>query len=236
MQRARLKEVTKYSKDNWVVDGDGIIQRAGSGHWENIADYKDYKYDAFHPRVMQYDVRGAYHYLRSNTSWRSQADDFLSVVQDDFHFHICDFEETGNVLGPTFVAMCAEWCIYVAAKTGKPVLVYSNRSIYNDYLAKYDFARISQFGFHYAYPTEGFATKPNLDTLQPVMPTRAPRWDVLQVVFGEHRAEGTELDVYNGTVDDMKAWLKLAPPIGTPPPTLEERVSALEQRMAKAGL
>lgn len=199
--RAKLIEVTRYSPpppDASMYDG--IIQRAGS------QGGKDYQYDAYHPGVMKFSVRGAYWYFGSSVGWKTQADLFLSIVGSDFQFLACDFEETGNVLNQSFVAAAMEFMAYVAQKTGKKVILYTNQSIYQDFIAKYDGVRAAKFPLWFAWPASNFDT---IDTLTPPLPAARKDWTFWQYLFGEHAVDKFEHDVFNGDAATLRAWAEV---------------------------
>lgn len=181
--------------------------------------YQDDKFAINMPEVTKAPVRGAFHYMRSGTDWTMQANAFITAVKDwDLHFYVCDYEETGNIMSKTFAAMVYEWMNYVQMQTGKPVLLYTRASLY-DQLYDWD-NRVKAFYLWLAnYP---FNADPQNGT--PRLPVRPYQgWKIWQysgdVAPGApHGVESAsvELDVYNGTLDEMKAWLgvgSVTPPL-----------------------
>ena len=195
---------------------------------------KDPLFDALMPGVLKVPVRGAYYYLNSGVDWKAQAVHFLSIISGrDFHYFVCDFEGTFNVLSVGFAAAAMEWCNYVKTQTGKPVVIYSNISTYQDYLSKD--SRAKTYPLWIAWPPD---PSPDPQIANPRMPAARSDWAFWQYSFGEHNTfgaangvgrTGVDVDVYNGTLDQLRAWLGLG--TVTPPPalTLEERVARLEK-------
>lgn len=196
-----------------------VIQRA------SYAMVKDPLFDALYSGVEKIPVRGAYHYMSSGAGWKMQADWFLNIVKDkDFHFYACDFEGTFNQLSISFVAEAYEWMRYVRGVTGKKVLIYSNISTYQDYLSKDP--RIAEFPFWIAWPPTPI---PDPQTASPLLPVSRKDWLFWQYSFGEHNTfgkangvgrTGVDVDVFNGSLDELKAWLGINSV--TPPEPVEK--------------
>jgi GH25 family lysozyme M1 (1,4-beta-N-acetylmuramidase) len=209
-------------------DVDFIIQRASYGGW--WASHRDEKFIQFLPSVMSVPIRGAYHYFSSKRSWKEQADKFLSVVSGlDYHFYVCDVETLYNDMNKTFIASAMEWCKYVHEKTGKKVVLYSNYYVYRDYIHAYDGVRASQYDFWFAWYPDTIPVNTR-DNFQPPLPPGRKSWSLWQFSPGESNDFGTPLgigrrgvdvNVFNGTVADMRLWLGMddAPEV---PPEVEE--------------
>ena len=199
---------------------DFAIQKASEG------TFRDSKIAEIWAGVQKVPIRGAYHYLRSGSNWQTQADFFITVVKgNDHHFYALDFEGMGNTMGASFADMAHQWIEYATAKTGKPVLLYTNPSHYDTDLFPYgDWMKDYPLWLAQYWKNP----KPDMD---PGMPKKRKLgdWTIYQyaseINFAGHAKEyGTpvnsiDLNVFNGTVADMRAWLKLgAPPPPTPPP------------------
>jgi GH25 family lysozyme M1 (1,4-beta-N-acetylmuramidase) len=227
---------------------DFVIQRAAFGLT------KDSIFDALHVGVDKVLLSGAYQYMLSSISWKTQADAFLSIVNGKgFNFYVCDFEDNSltarimaeldsrravrseflaelrvikeqqSLLSIDFAAAAMEWCYYVKTQTGKPVVIYSNISTYQEFLSKD--SRSKNYPLWIAWPP---TPMPNPQTSNPLMPTSRSDWKIWQYSFGEHNTfgkangvgrTGVDVDVFNGTVNEMRAWLGLD--VGTPPPPVE---------------
>jgi len=224
-QRAHLIEITKYSKpwqDAWLLENDGVIQRAGSqGNGSSVATSRDYRWNEFHGHVMQFPVRGAYWYFGSAIPWKKQADIFLEIVGSDFHFLICDFETYGNIMSASFVASAMEFMLYLKSK-GHKVILYTNLSIYQEWINRYDRVRAGQFGLHISWPIDHIpAILGMVDIYTPATPQYRTDWLIWQYAFGEHDVSGCEKDVFNGTPAELLAWatdgVVEEPPVVIPP-------------------
>jgi len=217
MTRAKVIELTRYSKpwqDAWLTQNDAVIQRAGSqGDGVTVAGSLDNNWTSFHPHVMQFPVRGAYWYFGGRVAWQKQADIFLKILGQDFHFLACDFEDA-SLLNKTGVASAMEFCLYLKAH-GQRVIFYTNSSIYQDYVAKYDASRAAQFPFWFSWPLPTVAL-PSYDVYLPPTPKARPDWTFWQYLFGEHSADGCEHDVFNGSVDDLRKWAGVVPVVPDP--------------------
>lgn len=205
---------------------DFAIMKAGEGV------YRDPKFYEIWSGVSKVPIRGAYWYLRSMWGWQAQADKFLEIVKDyDFHFYALDFEDTGNVMGPRFADMAHMWMVYVSAKAGgKPKLLYTNPNHYDADLSPYgDWMKLCPLWI------AQYWWNPSPDA-NPGMPRNRKDWKIYQYAcernFPGHGHEygcggnSVDLNVYNGTVADMRSWLNLlpdtapippAPPIPAPP-------------------
>lgn len=208
--RAHLIEITKYSKpwsEDWLSANDGVIQRAGSqGDGRTIEGCRDYRWNEFHANVMRFPVRGAYWYFGSIVPWRQQADMFLQIAGKDFHFLVCDFETFGNQMSASFVASAMEFCVYLKSK-GYKVLIYTNLSIYQEWINRWDKERASQFELWISWPVDHIPNLLNLvDIYAPSTPAGRPDWKVWQYMFGEHNPTGCEWDVFNGTPAELLVW------------------------------
>jgi len=183
---------------------------------------RDEAFDTLLPGVMHVPIRGGYHYLNSDKSWREQADNFLSYVDDyKYHFFACDFEGAFNILSTDFAYAAWQWIHYVQGRTGKPVLLYTSPSLYSQYIHP------SQARFGIDWNTVDWWSAqwfflPNPDGA-PTMPSGRAGWKIWQYTdkgdgtqYGVARPTACDLDVYNGSVGELKEWLKIED--GTIPP------------------
>jgi GH25 family lysozyme M1 (1,4-beta-N-acetylmuramidase) len=190
---------------------------------------RDPKFAEIWVGVQKVPIRGAYHFLRSQLDWKAQADFFLSVISScDLQIYSLDFESKYNEMSAKFADMAHKWSDYITQKTGKLVLLYTNPSHYDADLFPYgDWMR--------DYPlwiAQYWMNNPNPDK-DPKLPLnrKSGEWAIYQyaseINFAGHAKEyGTpvnsiNLNVFNGTVADMRAWLQLdapPPPPPSPPP------------------
>lgn len=207
-----------FNPDKAVEPIDFVIQRTGYGMMTDRA------FDTLYPGVLKVPIRGAYHYLSTGSPWQAQADKFISLVGErKYHFYACDFESAYNAMSVKFSMEANQWMDYVARKTGKLVLLYTNPSLYDEFAWHYCFGWPLWIAQYWLFPS------PNKN---PGMPKRRKDWNIYQYSAdnnGKSKAYGcgansVDIDVYNGTVDEMRAWLKIDAPAPVPPaPPIRER-------------
>lgn len=175
---------------------------------------------------MQVPIRLGYHYLNSDRTWREQADAYLSFVSGlDYHAHVCDFEDAYNTLSTSFAYDCWKWIDLVSQRTGKPVLLYTGKYTYQDYITPsqklygINWDSIPLWIAQYFYIPNPNGT--------PSLPTgRTGGWHLWQYtdkgngsLYGTGRPSACDLDVFNGSVEEMRAFLKIGDGQKPPPPT-----------------
>lgn len=165
-------------------------------------------------------LAGAYHYFRSSVHWKHQVEAFLSASQNA-HFLALDFEKKGNTASIAF-ALNASSFIDGLTGANKRVLFYSSPSVIQEWMyqlgvywvRKYDDLWIAQWPFkawderlkEVLIPEMGWS---------PRLPAGTTKWRVWQYSADGNRRGSVEgvgsrdidLDVYNGSVDDMKRWI-----------------------------
>ena len=215
--RAHGIDISKYDQYFYYAQVTGqldfIIQRA------SYRTTRDQLFDFMVGDVMSIPIRGAYHYLNSDTGWAAQADKFLTVVSPhNFHFYVCDFESAVNVMSTAFARSAWDFIQYVRSETGKPVLLYTSPSIYNSYITPSARAweSIPLWNAQWNYTPNPNGT--------PKLPTGRTTWKIWQYtdsgmgkdLYGVARNGACDLNVYNGSVAEMRAWLGVGG--STPPP------------------
>jgi GH25 family lysozyme M1 (1,4-beta-N-acetylmuramidase) len=212
---------------------DFVIQRVGyGGFWGTVN--KDEAFDKLLPGVLEVPIRGSYWYLSSHPNWMRQADFYLETMGTiPYHFHCVDFESAYNDMSIDFGAECIEFARYVKEETGKPVLLYTNRSLYDELLAP-DY-RARDIPLWISSPV-GITVDPQFT--QPPMPRKRADWALWQYTWtvanakawGVGRPTSLDVNVFNGTVADMRLWLGMdvvIPP--TPVLTTDGRLARLEK-------
>jgi len=229
MSRARGIDISYYdisfdpSKATEPIDF--VIQRTGYGLMVDKA------LDTLYPGVSKVPIRGAYHYLSTGIPWQVQAERFISLVADrKYHFYVCDFESAYNAMSIKFAMEANQWMDYVARKTGKPVLLYTNPNLYDLYAWHYCSSWPLWIAQYWLFPSPD---------KNPGMPKKRNAWNIWQYSAdrnGKSRAYGcgansVDINVYNGTAEEMRAWLKLdeAQPIQPPPPPVRDRKCPFEK-------
>lgn len=222
---------------------DFVVQRA------SYRTTKDEAFDTLNVGVQKMPIRLAYHYLNSDTDWKRQYDTFMNVVAGkNFHAYVCDFEDSFNSMSPTFAKMAWDFCKQVVIDTGKRCMLYTGFYDYRDYLVPSQ----TQYGINWNLVDLWIAqywNVPNPDA-NPNLPVgRTSGWSMWQytakgngALYGTGRSTACDLDVFNGTVTDMKNWLGIAEPTPEPDaPTVSftlnvngETWQALNIKMTKA--
>lgn len=212
--RAHGIDISKYDRsfNPEFVTGqlDFVIQRA------SYRTTKDELFDQLNVGVQKVPIRGAYHYLNSDTDWKAQADKFISVVAGKgFHFFVCDLEETVNVLSTAFAYMAWQWIHYVEQQSGLKVLLYTSPNVYNLIVrpseSKYniDWNTVDLWQAQWLYVPD---PNKNPSTIS----GRTAGWKIWQYTkSGDGYAYGVgrsvvDLDVFNGTVIDMQTYLNIS--------------------------
>jgi GH25 family lysozyme M1 (1,4-beta-N-acetylmuramidase) len=186
---------------------------------------KDISFDANVDEVKKAPMSGAYHYLRSGFRWDDQANIFLSSMRHDFDFYVCDFEATGNTFSKTFSSMAWEFMKLLQKETGRKVFLYTNPNTYDVNMFPYgDWMKDYPFWVAQYYGAPDGA---------PRMPVTRRDWQMWQYTdrgVGKEwgcQSIAVDLNVFNGTVDDMRSYLQIA----TPPSEIstEEKINRLWQ-------
>ncbi len=236
MARAHGIDIS-YSQEFFDVDANRadiqfIIIRVSNGV------KKDSKFDQFVEDIADVPIRGAYHYFRSERSpaksypepadqiwfpWKDQAKLFLECVQGKgFHFYALDYERNSipmdskrtvfrldNIVDDSFAENAQAWMRYVAKETGKPVLIYTNAGLYQPWMNEWPLW-IAQW-----------PAKPNRDKKPDLSQIAAADWKFWQYwaekppnrkakEYGvsDDPQKNVDLNVFNGTLEEMRQWLK----------------------------
>jgi lysozyme len=150
-------------------------------------------------------IRGAYHFYYCNDDPKKQADNYLKVVgqlaKTDFP-PIVDFEEAGldkTQSIETIQNNLITFLDYIASKTGRLPIIYTDINTGNTYL---DNAKFSKFSLWIANYTKGL--EPNLPKAW-----RGTVWKLWQKSDNyELNSNANDLDVFNGNIDQLKAFIQ----------------------------
>lgn len=183
--------------------------------------------------VKQLPIRGGYHYYRSSGSWQAQADHFLKIANRyDFHILAVDVEGINNDLTNQFFLNARRFYDYLVQQTNgkKRVVLYTNKN----YLQHYMYPIYSAQGGDWLdwlnkaelwYAQYYYVPSPDKN---PSMPSQrsANNWDIYQYTeagVGSDWGTGgaVDLNVFNGTYEQMLTWAKVtdAPDPPDPPPS-----------------
>jgi GH25 family lysozyme M1 (1,4-beta-N-acetylmuramidase) len=193
---------------------DFVIQRVSYGL------RKDEAFDSLFTGVQKIPLRMGYHYINSGIDYKVQADKFLEYsAVAGFLASACDFEGYANTLTVDFGYECWKWLDYVAQRTGKPVILYTGKYLYEQYLKpaetkyKIDWSKIPLWIAQYP-------SVPNLDG-SPVLPAGRTSWTFWQYsskgngsFYGTGRSYALDLDIFNGSLSDLYSFLRYKPTTG----------------------
>lgn len=235
-------DISKYdktfdrSKSERVIDF--IIQRAS--YADVVKVVKDELFDQLLPNVQKVKRRLAYHYWSGHQSVNEQVDVFLSVVDGKgFHAYAADFETQVNPQTEASANGCLEFIKRVSQETGKRVLLYQQRHEWNKF--KNNWQGVDIWPKYWPFETwlnTGFKATA---TVKKHWGSDEPEHWILQyggddptvAGFGDAKKWGVghgtsrlnvDLDVFNGTPEQMSLWLGLDSPPPLPPETDDEIV------------
>lgn len=187
---------------------------------------------------------------KDGDGWKEQADFFIKTVKDkDFQFFALDIEEgpnpikriggSRNIFSRADVGNMEKWINHVKEHTGKPVLLYTRALILRDQLIPRGGENLKGMDLWLAW----YPDNVDRDNDNPYMEHSIPgvtNWHFWQYSADKNKkgadygvkSSGIDLDVFNGSVDDMKAWLAGAaieitttvveePDVSTPPEETE---------------
>ena len=167
-------------------------------------------FDQLYESIQPVPIRGAYHYFRSEWGWKEQADKFVELVKDtNLHYFALDVETADNVRSKKFCDDAKRWIDYVAKKTGKKVILYTNPIIYSTWLKPY-----GNWMKNYPLWLAQYWFEPDRDKT-PGLPEGVTEWS-----FWQYSADGNnlgdvygvgsrsiDLDVFNGTEAELRKFV-----------------------------
>lgn len=195
----------------------------------------DLKRDEIWNGVKQIGMRGAYHYQRSGVSWKAQADYFLDIASRyDHHFFALDVEKINNALNDSFWADMYRIVNYWKEQApSKTIVLYSNKDLFGAFIYPRIKALYGGTGLTWLIDNVNiwyaqYWNEPSVDK-DPALPAWMKTWRLWQITpsyftgasFGVQSRE-VDVDVFNGTPDQMRAWLGITsqPPVEPDPPTI----------------
>lgn len=195
---------------------DFVIQKLTEGI------YRDVAYSAL-KQSTQGMIRGGYHYFRGQWNWKQQMDVFLAQLEG-YDFWSLDVEKALNFSGatmfnkpyPGYIESVPLALEYLTKYSGKPGLLYSGPGMWMDWL-KPIWSEILPYDLwvaHYQYTRNPEAVA-NYYTIRGAETMRRDWrfWQYDDKGYGNRGKEfgvqsfGLDLNVFNGTVDDLKDWV-----------------------------
>lgn len=230
--RGATKEQDRgYNPDLTWGQTDFVVVKVGEGYntpYKTLQGAKDGDRDfrLLWDGAAKIDIRGLYFYQRSGFSWGRQADEVLNFVRTlDVQPHMLwlDLEKINNTINNTMIAdaknILDKWKRELPNIT---VGLYANPDVINNYVVPIG---TRNYGKQFvddlmAYPQwlaqYWWIKSPDK---QPATYKQYPNWDIWQYSDSgdsfdprdkTRRHYGSpDLNVYNGTVEEMKAWLKI---------------------------
>ena len=198
------------------------------------------------------ELLGLYHYLRSEKTLQDQIKTFDKAIDPyTWSFLACDFEMIHNEhLNGKFGLMARDFIAEFIEAYKKPVLLYTSPRVVQEWLLPFGQTWqqsvdlwIAQWPYNERFygPQSVLKEVPNLtDKWNPRLPAGCVNWKVWQYSadgnkraseFGASGNSSIDLSVFNGTMEEMKAWCKPAsvpePPV--PPDCSEVREQTINE-------
>lgn len=194
-------------------------------------------------QAMKAPVKLAYHYARSGVDRDAQMEAFLRAIEAyEYDGYILDFEKRNNIKSRSFASK-GEYLLNEMSALA-PSVLYSGRFVIQDWIFAFDQYWPRENPIHIAqYPYDELRYGPKWDILknvvvsekwQPVLPAGCD-WLIWQFSADGNRRAGAEgltgntsvdLNVFNGTIEDMKAHFKVGQ---TQPPTGPSREEVINE-------
>ena len=225
--RAHGLDVSKYDESfnpaNATTQLDFVAQRS------SYRLTKDQAFETIWQGVKDVPIRIAYHYYNfgypGDGTWQDQVTFMLNVIKGkDFHATAWDYEGAFNVMTVQSAVNSYYAIQELEQRTGKPSMLYTSLGLYNQWI----YPTIKTHGLNWnsvnLWLAQWFFTpNPNGSPSRPLGRTMEKYWDLWQYTdkgkdMGTGRGYPTDLDVFNGTVSEMKAKLNIGGVVTPPPP------------------
>ena len=183
------------------------------------AGNRDERYENHSKRMNQVDIRGAYHYYSSGAPWLQQAELFLKNVVENpdtnYHMMWLDYEKGYNKLTARTAEDARKIVEYCAGRFDGRVGVYANPDVIINYLDPFGSWMLEwPLWVAQLYWIESPEKNPNLRIGRVAAKRANSAWDFFQYSWSGNAKEygilgnkSVDLDVYNGTTSELKAWL-----------------------------
>jgi len=217
MKKAIGRDISKYdrsfSPQESMYPLDFIIARAGHA-WNGIF-YEDPKFVSYFPGIATVPIKMSYYYMNSVTTLDIQVEEFIDTVNKapfEWDAFVCDWEGSYNTLSESFADKGLQWMQQVKERTGKPVFLYTNSSLYEQYWQ----SRGKGWPLWLAwFLADGQWNTTNIHNKVPRLPVGRETWKMWQFSstikgtdWGTGREDAGDIDMWNGTLADMKAFLE----------------------------
>ena len=188
MTRAKGIDVSHW-QDTFKPEGlDFVIIKATEGY-----NWVDPKLDEHWTKAQTVPIRGAYHYFLTEHDPLLQAEHFAFTISfEGYHFLAVDYEAYNNVMDAAGEQSLRKFWLELERLTNLPIILYTTAYILRDNLCKYN-PFWADVPFWVAEWNDGDD------------PT-ALGYDW---VIWQWNGTGIDKNVYNGTIEEMKAWVKV---------------------------
>ena len=173
--------------------------------------------------AQQADIVLAYHYARSNVRPADQVETYLAAIEGHrVDVHVIDFEKTHNTHEDgDFALECKFMMDEIMYATGQRCILYSGMNVLQTWMLDQgvNFLDGDSYQLMYArYPwatwNQDFADEVIAGNVDPGLPDGIDSWKLWQFSAdgngqgSKHGVTSTDvdLDVFNGTLEEMKAW------------------------------
>lgn len=187
---------------------DFVIQRTSYGM------KKDELLLQLQPGVLQAPVKGAYHYYSSAVEWKPQCDLLLSLLEP-YDFWAWDVEKAYNTNSNSFIYGVLRALEYLTRESGKPGVIYTGPSVWVEWLGPIQKELREYDLWNAQYWWNRVASNPKLPS---TMRQDWRFWQYSEKGLNNRGKEfgvgsyGLDLNVFNGTVDDLWKWAIPKPP------------------------
>jgi len=199
---------------------------------------KDLRFEQHYSSAEGKLTVGAYHFYRSHTEWKRQADFFLETIYRKQIMMVALDMEGSQVYKNGFGIGAEKWMEYIRANTtANRTLAYIGRAAHqylvqvgNDWLMEYDLW-LAQYPFDKKW--DDYLLKAYTGEAHPAMPAGRTDWAFWQFSAGGNKKgkengivgyglPAVDLDVFNGTREEFGKWLRgeqeeVPKPIPAPP-------------------
>jgi GH25 family lysozyme M1 (1,4-beta-N-acetylmuramidase) len=234
IMRAHGVDISRWQdpyKDDGIDEGfplDFVIQKAADG-LDNYTVSLPAWWKPQYESIKHIGIKGFYHYFQTETQGEPQGDICADIADSGLYdFAVVDYESFNNVIDAVTAGELEDFVNTFRARTDVKLVLYTNGWIRGFLEQVLGTAFFDGIDFWYAggayYNLE--RTAPIADNIQP---TTLP-WKLWQysadgnkladeLDFGIYELGSIDLDVFNGTVSDMLAWIGLdtAPTPPEPP-------------------
>jgi len=217
MKKAIGIDISKYDRtfnpQESMYPLDFVVARAG--HAYNGIFYEDPRFVSYFPGIAQVPVKMSYCYLNSATTLNIQVEEFIDTINKapfEWDVLVCDWESAYNTVSESFADKGLQWMEQVKELTGKPVWLYTNRSLYETYWQ----SRGLGYPLWISNPlADGTWNTETIHNKVPRLPQGRETWQMWQFSFtikgtdwGTSRPAEGDIDMYNGTLAEMKEYIR----------------------------